>query len=845
VAQRPTGTVTFLFTDIEGSTRLLHELGDSYRGALEDHRRLLREAFEGHAGYEVDTQGDAFFVAFSRAQDAVRAAAEAQRALAAHEWPGKKPLRVRMGIHTCEATATDNGYVGIGVHRGARVASAGHGGQVLLSQTTRDLLAEQGDDLLTMRDLGEHRLKDLTQPQRLYQLAGEGLASEFPALKTLENRPTNLPAQATPLVGRVQELEELCELVRADGRIVTLTGPGGTGKTRLALQAAAELLESFRDGAFFVPLAAVIDPDLVLPAVAQTLSVTSAGIQTLEGYLADKELLLVLDNLEQILEVAPHLAELCAQGAGMKLLITSREPLRLSGERVYPVPPLDLERDAVELFVDRACAAKPDFELTSENASAVGELCARLDGLPLAIELAAARISILTPTAMLDRLGDRLQLLTGGARDLPERQRTLRDTLEWSYDLLAVNEQQLFGRLGIFAGGFTLESAEGVCDAELDELASLVDKSLVRHDDGRYSMLETIRAYALERLGELGDELASRHADYLLALADETYRKRHERFERGLDRIEAEHDNLRAALDWLHVHDPQRELELAGRLGSMWLQRSYLQEGRERLEQALHTQQGGQRAQARALALRWLGAINGWLGETSTALGRLDESLELWRELGDRDEEAGVLINRAWASFIGGDLQVARRDAEGGLELRRELGDPGAVNAAIGTLGQILVAEGDVERAEPLAREAVASSRELGDARTEHFAHHYLGDCALIRGDAEAAEPHYRRGLELAVEIGDRVEICTELQGMAMATAGIGQAERALRLGGAAEAGFESLGVDLSGIAFWVELLERYLGAARASLRAEGDAAWEAGRQLDVEHAVELALSEG
>jgi predicted ATPase/class 3 adenylate cyclase len=839
VATRPTGTVTFLFTDIEGSTRLLHDLGDRYRDALEDHRRLLREAFDRHDGYEVDTQGDAFFVAFARAQDAVQSAAEGQRALAAHQWPDGRQLRVRMGVHTCEATPTDEGYVGIGVHRGARVASAGHGGQVLLSQATRELL-DEGSDSLGVRDLGEHRLKDLTQAQRLYQLVADGLEGEFPALKTLETRPTNLPAQPTPLVGRLSELSEICDLARRDDvRLVTLTGPGGAGKTRLALQAAAELLDAFGDGVFFVPLATTTDPELVLPAVAQTLGVTNTGIQTLEAYLAEKELLLVLDNLEQILDAAPRLAELCGQGARVKLLATSREPLRLRAEHIYPVPPLELQHDAVELFVERAQAARPDFQLTAENAPVIAELCARLDGLPLALELAAARTPQLTPEAIVERLSDRLKLLTGGARDVPERQRTLRDTLEWSHELLSEDEQRLFARLGVFVGGFTLEAAEAVCEADLDVLASLVDKSLVRHDGGRYSLLETIRAYAEERLGGSADELASRHADFFLVLLQEAYPERLARETESLDRLAAELDNLRAALDWLHQHDRPKELLLCGAVSWVLLAHSHFSEARDRLAQALGGADRG--SHPYALALARLGYAAGWLGETQFALERLDEALELWRAIGDRGEEARTLNALAVTHFVAGDLAPARRRAEEGLSLQRSLPDERAVASFILMLTQILVAEGDIDQAEPLAREMLAGALELGSTRNEHFARHYLGDCALMRGEAAAAEPQYRRSLETAVSLGDRVEVYTELQGVAMSLAGVGETQRALRLGGSAEAGFESLGVDLSGIAFWVELLDRYLGPARAEF---GDDDWNEGRGLDLEQAVELALSD-
>jgi predicted ATPase/class 3 adenylate cyclase len=840
VTVRPTGTVSFLFTDIESSTRLLRELGDRYRGALDDHRRLLRGAFSDHGGYEVDTQGDAFFVAFARAQDAVAAAAQAQCALAAHGWPEGASLRVRMGIHTCEATPTDEGYVGIGVHRGARVAAAGHGGQVLLSQTTRDLL-EDAPEAVAVLDLGEHRLKDLTQPQRLYQLLGEGLEREFPALKTLEGRPTNLPTQPTPLVGRVRELDRVGELLRG-ARVVTLTGPGGTGKTRLALQAAAELLDELADGAFFVGLATVTDPTLVLPAVSQTLGVTSAGIQTLEGYLSDKELLLVLDNLEQLVDAAPALAHLSAQGPRVKLLATSREPLHLAGEQVYPVPPLELEHEAVELFVERAQAAQPDFALTAENAGVVHEVCRRLDGLPLAVELAAARVTLLTPEALLERLDDRLGLLTGGARDLPERQRTLRATLEWSYDLLSVPEQRLFVRLAVFSGGFTLEAAEALADASLDDLASLVDKSLVRHDEGRYSMLETIHAYALERLTEADGDIRARHAEYFLALAEEAYAGRLAGASRWSARLEEEHDNLRLVLDnFRERHDP-RELELAGALGWFWLTRSHLKEGRDRLLSALESAPREPPAPMLARALRYAGSLEAMLGETTRGIELLEESLSLRRSLGLEADEASTTCAIATAYFFAGEDAQARRYAERALTLQRKLGGVLQVIEVMSMLTQILVAEGDVEHAEPLAREVLEQARQLDSVRIEHFAEHYLGDCALIRGEPRAAWPHYRRSLETAVELGDRLEICFELQGLAMAAAGEGDLEYALRIAGAADGEVGSLGADISGISFWVELLDRYIDPARAELGPEAEVAWAEGCAFSLDEAVRLAL---
>ena len=459
-----------LFSDIEGSTRLLEELGaDLYRAALDDHRRIVREAIASVGGSEIDTQGDAFFVAFPRAEDAAQAAISMQRRLAAHSWPGGAAVRVRIGAHSTTAQVKDGSYVGIGVHRAARICGAANGGQVLVSSATAELLRD-ADEPVALIDLGLHRLKDIGEPEHLFQLAADGLVDRFPPLRSLENRPTNLPQQLTPLIGRQRELEEIGAMLdRADVRMLTLTGAGGTGKTRLAMEAAARALDDRADGVFVVRLATVTDPALVLPAIAEALGISEGAGQSLAVFLARRELLLVIDNVEQVADAGPQLAELLVACPAVRMLMTSREPMHISLEHVLAVDPM-VPEEAVALFVERASAVHAAFSVTDDNREAVEEICLRLDGLPLAIELAAARVNLLSPQAMLARLSDRLKLLTGGARDQPARQRTLRDTLAWSHDLLTDPERDLFACLSVFAGQFGLDAAENVCDADLDVL---------------------------------------------------------------------------------------------------------------------------------------------------------------------------------------------------------------------------------------------------------------------------------------------------------------------------------------------------------------------------------------
>jgi predicted ATPase/class 3 adenylate cyclase len=814
----PTGTVTLLFTDIEGSTTLLHQLGDAYAGLLAEHRRILRAKFAKRDGTEVDTQGDAFFYAFTRAGDAVEAASEAQSAL------GDGPLRVRIGIHTGEPLVTDEGYVGIDVHRAARIAAAAHGGQVVLSQTTRDLLTAD----VALRDLGEHRLKGLTGAERLYQVGDD----QFPPLRTLDA--TNLPLAASPIFGREHELAEVLALLGGGARVVTITGPGGTGKTRLALQVAAELVGTVSDGVFWVPLGSLSDPGLVVAEIAGTLPARDDLI----GYLRGKELVLLLDNFEHLVDAASELTPLLAASEGLRILVTSRAPLRISGEHEYALEPLP-PAEAATLFVERARGV--GRALTPNPA--IESICRRLDGLPLAIELAAARTKLLSPDVLLQRLDRALPLLTGGARDAPERQRTLRATIEWSHDLLETPAKVLFARLSVFAGSFPLAAAEEVCDADLDSLGSLVDLSLLKPiAEERFLMLETIREYATEQLeaSREAEELRRRHAVFFQALAAQCYARRLDAEAECSERLESDHDDLRVAVEWLAVHDPYGELRLAGSLGWFWMSHSHLVEGRKRLADALA--RSSAEGPIRATALTAAGGLAGWQGDADECRALLGEGIALWRELVEVAELASALDTFGWALFAVGDNVPALEAFEESLELRRGNGDRLGENRSLVGVCQMLVAEAEVERAEPLSRQLLELSLEANDPRSEHFAYHFLGDCALIRGDYAEAEGRYQESLRAALLLGDVLETSFEVQGVGMSAAAQGDFGRGVRLAAAGVALWESLGATIS-IPFWDALLDRHIGGARERLGAEADAAWAEGHAMSFDDAVALALS--
>jgi predicted ATPase/class 3 adenylate cyclase len=799
MAEQPQGTVSLLFSDIEGSTRLLQELGrERYAEGLETQRRFLREAFERHGGYEVDSEGDAFFVAFHDVKEAVAAAAEAQRAVAGHDWPEGHAFRVRMGIHTGEPLAIPPRYVGLEVHKAARIMAAGHGGQVLLSEATQKLVRSDLPEGVALGDLGEHRLKDLLQPEPLAQLVIAGLESEFPALKTLGKRPTNLPVQPNSLIGRERELSELVALLGEEGvRLVTLTGPGGTGKTRLGLQVAAELLEEFRSGVFFVSLAPIGDPVLVVPAIAEALSLREvAGEQlseTLTTYLREKQMLLVLDNFEQVIDAATDAANLLRHCSDVRLLVTSRERLRITEECVYAVPPLG-RSDAVALFNTRAHAATGRFAVTEENASAVVDICLRLDGLPLAIELAAARTPALTPQALLERLERRLPLLTSGARDAEERQRTLRGTIAWSYDLLSQEEQTLFARLAVFVDGCRIEAAEAVCAADLDGLTSLVEKSLLRQrvdPDGqpRFMLFETIREFATERLADVHalESVRARHADYYLSFVDDVFSAKLT-IAQELERVGNEQANLRAALVWANEHaDATRLASAVGRLYRLWLLRGTLQEGLHWAETAL-ARRDELDPEDRVLLLAYTSELFRLSGDNARAKALKHECLAVDRGSATpaRLTHGGSLSAHVLADLA--DIAIGEEDPDQARAYIEESLALGGGARALASQGELFLLANDLDAANDCFERALPGFKAAGHDYNYGLILESLGEVARRRGELSSAREHFQNALRELAALGDETAIAECLERLAAVAAEAGQLVHAGHLAGAADA---------------------------------------------------------
>jgi predicted ATPase len=836
VRELPSGVVTFLFSDIEGSTRLLEQLGARYVDALGEHRRRLRAAFARHGGVEVDTQGDAFFVAFASAGGALRAAADAQAAL------GDGPVRVRMGVHTGEPLLWEEGYAGLDVHRAARICSAAQGGQVVVSEATAAALADSS----ALVDLGLHRLKDLSEPQRLYQL-GE---SDFPPLKTLHA--TNLPVQPSPLLGRERELAEVAALL-GEHRLVTLTGPGGSGKTRLALQAAADAVDGFPDGVWWVPLQELSDAGLVRGAIAQAVGAPADPV----AYLEHRRALIVVDNFEHLLEAAAVVAELLAAGRDVKVLATSRAPLRLAGERRYPVEPLR-EVDAVELFAERARAVDPAFRPSNRLA----EICRRLDNLPLAVELAAARVSLFSANELLARLERRLPLLTSGSRDAPVRQQTLRATIEWSHDLLDDSERRAFARLAVFPASFDLEAAEAVANADAATIPSLVEKSLLkRWGSGRLGYLDTIGEFASEQLAasEERDEAERRHAEHYDGLGGHISRTLERLAARATAREPAavaesdrlvqlrrtEFVNFRRLLEWSADHGRgDIELRVVGELREIWVSEA-ITEGRRWVEHALAVGPS-EPSLPRAIALSTAAFVANRQGDFARSASASAEALTLLQALGEQGfaiTEAHLQVGNAALGL--GDFDAAEASYEQAMETIRRRGRVTDFRGWYEFFGQVALARGHLDEGRRILLDTLAYSIER--ERRGDIAN-VSADLALLETLAdrlEDARVHLGRSLRTTPD-GIFGEELVRSQSFMVAAAIVIRENRphdAGRLLGAAERAAREAGASLAVGAIYDEFFaetEARIAAAVgnedfARLRADGEA-------LTTEAAIELAV---
>jgi predicted ATPase/class 3 adenylate cyclase len=784
--QAPSAVTTFLFTDIEGSTRLWENEPERMQAALARHDALVRAAVERNHGEVVKMSGDGVHAAFADPLDAVCASLQLQRALMDFETTDVT-IRVRCGLHAGVTERRDNDFFGNAVNRAARIMSTAHGGQVLVSQAVAVLIGERLPPGVALRDLGSVRLRDLASPERVYQVVHAQLRQDFPALRSLEATPNNLPQQVTSFIGRERELAEVKKLL-VNTRLLTLLGVGGIGKTRLSLQVAADLMDDYPDGVWFVELAPIADSRLVAQAVASVLGVKEeAGrpvVEALAKYVKDRLLLLVFDNCEHLLDACAELTkQLLQAGSRLKVLSSSREHLRVAGETAYQVPALSApdpyekfihtaltQYAAARLFIDRAVAAQPAFQVSQQNAVAVADVCHRLDGIPLAIELAAARVRAMSVETIAARLSDRFRLLEGGDRTALPRQQTLRALIDWSFDLLSEEERTLFRRLAVFAGGFTLEAVEtvgaggDVVDTDVLELLTrLVEKSLValEPEGARYRLLETVRQYAQERLDESddGDATRTRHLRYFLALAE---RERPQLVgpEQGasLSRLDLERENFLAAHAWCDraVGGAELGLRLVSSLKRYWMMRALLGLGHRVTVEALMRREARTRSLARCQALFDAGQLGSIMGRYADAQPYLEESLAIAREIGDKRRIAAVLQPLGLAALGRGDAAKARGYLEDALAMARELGDRLQVAAALNALAQQHRLEGKLSDAEPLYEQVVALATELGDRESIAIGVLNLAMVSIMQGAADRVRRMLLEVLSIAQEIGSK-----------------------------------------------------------------------------------------
>jgi len=911
MAGLPTGTVTFLFTDIEGSTRLWETHADAMKSALARHDLILREAIAAHDGHVFKTVGDAVDAVFAIASEALAAAAAAQRVLAAEQWTVPGGLRVRMALTTGVADERDGDYFGPPLNRVARLLSTAHGGQILMFGGTYELVRDAPLAGLAARPLGEHLLRDLARPEEIYQVIGSGLPAEFPPLRSLDHVPNNLPVQLTTFIGRSRELKEIRRLLEGT-RLLTLMGPGGAGKTRLALQVAAEAMDDYADGVWLVELASLSDAALVLPKIASTLGLRESLGQTLADtlteYLRTKVLLIVLDNCEHLAAACAEVIETLLQRCpNLRVLATSQEALGIPGEVGFAVPSLSLpdperqvgaedltQYEAVRLFIDRALLGKPDFHLTARNGPLVAQVVRRLDGIPLAIELAAARTKVMSVEQIASRLDDRFRLLTTGGRTVASRHQTLKAAMDWSYELLSEHERMLLRRLSAFAGGWTLEAAEAVCAGDglegeevLDLLSHLVDRSLVLvqelNGESRYRLLETVRQYARDRLAETDEpgRVRGRHRDWFLELAEQAEAQLQGAQQATLlDRLEEEHDNLRAALEWcrLDTERPDLGLRLSGALWRFWEVRGYWTEGRSWLEEAI-ARSGGVHTAPRVKALNGAAYLSFFQGDFERAAALAAENLDLSRKLGDKrgtasclnimgyeacrlerfdraaalSEESlalsretgdrfGVLDARVVQSFVArarGDFARAADVLEGIVTQARTLGDRWRLIEALNNLGLIKREQGDYARATAVLEETLAVAQDLRDKAGTAFAQSNLGIVAWYQGNADRADEFFKQSLTLRMELGDKRGIATSFVGLAAVATGREEFERAAILFAAADALRQTIGVPVP--PFIRTKYEQLLEGTRSALGEDAfTRAWTQGQAMTLEQAATL-----
>ena len=847
----PSGTVTFLLTDLEGSTRLWEHNPTAMNQALAMHDAVMGRAMSARGGLQVESgrEGDSILAVFPRAADAIACAIEIQREFAAQRWPEGGHLHIRVAVHTGEAELRGGHYFGPAVYRCARLLASGHGDQVLVSQATHDVVVDTLPSGVALRDLGRHRLRDLERPERIFQLTAPGLRAELPPLKSMDPRRHNLPISPTRFIGREAELAEIVKRL-AGHPLLTLVGPGGTGKTRLALQAAAENIERFPDGVWCVEFASVREPELVPQTVAEAFGVREeAGrpmTKTLVEKLRDRTFLLVLDNCEHlipaIVKIADELSRTCAH---MSLLATSREALRVNGEAIMRVGPLS-QPDAITLFVERSNAVESAFRLTPENAGMVERICRRVEGIPLAIELAAGRSQMMSPQEILARLQESFSLLAGGSRSAEGRHETLNTAIDWSYWLLSDNEQRLLRSMAVFSGGFTLEAADAVFGhSSLALLSQLIDKSLIAAQptgDGstRYRLLETVREYGLARLRDHGEfeEMQARHAEFFATMVEASRDKLN-----GPDRVKwlpllgEDVDNLRAVFESAAL-TPLATLAMAATLGDFWAARGEYTEARARLDSALA--KSPEPSRARTEALQNAGLIAWMRGDLQSAFTYTNDGLKLSRELSDTELEALVLHQLAMIATQKGEFEGARPYVRQALDIAVQHGYERIRAMCEWRLGFIALLTNDLDAATYHCQTSLRVWERLGDAKSCAESHAMLGVIALRQGLPGDARSHLAQSLEFERAHGSARSVANLLETFAALAIEEGQVERALRLGGAAAAMRDRLAI-IAGSPITRDIMSRLEQLHRDQ---SPDDAWQSGWSMPGEDAVSYALNE-